>query len=127
MPPSDKQLAELMQQLRSNANLLGKAQQQLTQTTTVVRQHIQEQKAINARMERMVSEQETRLRELEQWRAGIDQKLPATLVDGEELHDDMEHIRTTVDGLKWRIASWSGGIAVLVVIGGWVVKGVFGG
>lgn len=126
MSPTDDQYTELAKDLRA-------ATSQLTQTTTVLQQHIVEQRGINKRMDRITGDSELRLRKMENWAAGIQERLPANLVDADEIAHDVEQIEnkvarieTKLDGLALKVAKWSGGIAAMVTAGGFFFKWLVG-
>lgn len=126
MPESQEQLT---QTVADTAKDLRAATIELTQTTTVLRQHISEQRAVNARRETWDREVGSRVGRLEQWSAGIDARLPGRMVDGQEIHDDIEElgeriekIERKVDGIALQVAKWSGAIAVIVTVGTLLIR-----
>ena len=109
---------------------LQEATVSLTQTTTVLRQHVQEQRAMNARLEGLARDQEHRLRTLETWRSGIDAKLPTKLMAADEVeerlagvvaevHENNEvlgRIETNVNINKTKLAVWGGVVGALILL-----------
>lgn len=114
MPPTHEQFAEL---LKNQQRMM----QELTETSTVVRRHVVEQETINQRTERILVDLDARVRQTETQVARIDEKL----VDDPVEHQDFQRLEEKVDGLGMKIASWSGGIAAIVCIGGFIIKGLF--
>lgn len=114
MPPTDEQIAALLSNQQSII-------QELTETSTVVRRHIEEQRSINRRMDRLANDLETRMRQTEQEVVHIKAKLVKNPVD----HDDFDRLEEKVDSIGIKVAGWSGGIAALVTAGGFIFRALF--
>lgn len=119
-------VAEIAKELRGAVN-------ELTQTTTVLRQHIGEQQSINRRRERWEGLIENRIGEQEVRHAALQASLPAKPVDANELHTDMTRVENRLHavedelkGISKQVWKWSGGVAAIVSGGTLIIRWVLG-
>lgn len=102
---------------------------QNAETTTVVRQHIVEQRGVNTRLDRLTSELEARVRETEQRTTRIEERLvehPVEQKDLQRLEKKVDAIDTDVKGVVKKLAYWSGGVAAVVTVCGFIIKFLLG-
>lgn len=126
--------AQLAQTVAEIAKDLRAACNELTQTTTVLRQHIGEVQTVNRRRDHWERSIEQRISEQEIRHAAMSARFPAKPVDAAELHQDINRVETRlaaveteVKGISKQVWKWSGGVAAIVALAGFFFKWLLGG
>lgn len=88
----------------------------LTQTSTMLRNFIGEQRTQNERVNRVLDEHTNKIGDLEKFRVHVEATTPKTLLDGDKIEKKFKDQDDAITRIEKTIAKWGGAIALIVLL-----------